>query len=295
VYAGTDPSNVATFNIIGRWYVGRVPVGRRFMSKYGGDLAIICSNGIERMSQLTEGRGLDTPGVELGNTENWLRYMETISRTVRENLNNPYFRFTFFPAEQAIIVTTPRNNAQDSLQFIFGTLSGGWSEFIGVPMLSVEAHDGELYFGTLDGKVMQAFFGDTDDSLSDGTPGVNVMADLQTAFVAVGKDLFHTKRMIMGNPMFLAPNAPNVKARINTDWSFQQVPGSPPYVINPLALWDQALWDQALWAGEGNNFQAWFGAEGLGTHASLRMTFTGASGTIFTGWKLVVETGRGVL
>jgi hypothetical protein len=295
VYECTDPSQATQFRVIGRWAVGRVPVGRRFMSKYGGDLSIINGNGVELMSQLASARGLLVPGGELGGSEDWIRYMEVIAKDVRQTFQSQFWRTVHFPGEQCMIILTPHNRVQDSLQYCFGTLSGGWTEFAGVPMLSIEVHDGEVYFGTLDGKVMQMFFGNSDDLLSDGTPGRTVIADVQTAFVAMNNDPFHTKRPLMCMPMFLAPSPPSVKAQINTEWSQQPVPGSPVYNPSALAKWDTAKWDQAKWGGSGNFFNAWIGAEGLGTHASLRMTFAGGEGTIFTSWKLASEIGKGML
>ena len=296
VYEGTDPSDPAAFHIAGRWAVGRVPVGRRFLSKYGGDLAIISPNGIERMSQLTAARGMNTPAGELGGTEDWVRYMESIARDVRQTYESPFWQLVHVPGEQCLIVLTSHNAPQDALQYVYGTLSGGWSEFTNLPMLTLEAHDGEMYFGTKDGKVMHMFFGSSDDALPDGTVGAPIMAQVQTSFVAMNGDEFHTKRPLMAMPMFVASSAPSVKAQINTDWSFQPVPGSPSYNPSALARWDAAKWDNAVWGGGGNFFNAWVGAEGLGTHCSLRMDFTGeAPGTIFTTWKLLAEVGQGVL
>jgi len=296
VYEGTDPADVSTFRIAGRWAVGHLPVGRRFASKYGGDLAIISQNGIERMSQLTAGRGMNVPAGELGGTEDWVRYMETIAQDVGATYSQTFWQMVHYPGEQCAIIVTPRNVSLASLQYVYGTLSGGWSEFTGVPMVSLEVHDGKLFFGTKDGKVMQMFVGDSDDSLNETTPGAQVTADVQTAFVAVASDEFHTKRPLMVMPMFVAPAPPSVKAQINTEWSFQNPAGSPTYNPTAAASWDNAKWDDAQWSGAGNFFNSWVGAEGLGTHCSLRMSFTGVSpGTIFTSWKLMAENGKGVL
>ena len=295
VYEGTDPASASTFKIVGRWSVGKIPMGRRFMSKYGGDLMLITTNGIERMSQLTQARGLLTPGNEFG-MDDWVRYMETIARAVRDNASSPFWSPVYYFGEQCLHILTPYNTAVNGLQYVYGTLSGGWSEFTGVPMMCAEGHDGDFYFGTPDGNVMKMYTGSTDDQLPDGTPGKQITATVQTSFVALSQNAFNTKRPLMAMPMFLAPSAPNVKAQINTDWSFQSPPGSPIYNPFALAQWDAAKWDSAVWGGANNFFNAWVGAEGLGTHCSLRMDFTGESpGTIFTAWKLLAETGRGVL
>lgn len=306
VYAGTDPDQApAQFRIIGRWFVGKPARGRRFLGKYGGDLTLITVNGIERMSMLTEARGLLIPGNEIGSQDpSFSRYMEKIAADIRDTVDLPYWTLIHVPHQQIALVTTPHNNIEDTMQYAYGTLSGGWSEMVGMPMMSAEMHEGQLYFGTPDGKVNKAFFGMEDDFQPAfpaeippivATPGRTVVADVQTAFVAMNNDNFHSKRPLMAMPMFLAPSPPAVKARVNTDWSFQSVDGSPVFNPNQLALWDIAKWDNAVWGGSGNFFQAWVGAEGLGTHASLRCSFTGGEGTIFTSWKLAVEIGKGIL
>lgn len=304
IYAGTDPDQApAQFRVIGRWFTGKPTRGRRFLGKYGGDLTIITVNGIEKMSMLTEARGLMAPAGELGAYDpNFSRYMEKIARDISDTVDLPYWQLLHVPNQQITLITTPHNTAEDSLQYAFGSLSGGWSELVGIPMMSAEMHEGQLFFGTPDGKVCRGFTGMTDDFVP-GTiappvadkPGLTVVADVQTAFVAMNNDNFHSKRPLMVMPMFLAPYPPSVKAQINTDWSVQAVPGSPAFNPAQLALWDIAKWDNAVWGGSGNFFQAWVGAEGLGTHASLRVSFTGGEGTILTSWKLAVEIGKGIL
>lgn len=298
VYQGTDPTSASTFGIVGRWFIGRPPVGRRFMSKFGGDLTVITSNGIERMSYLMAARGLLQPGAwggPEGPNDPWQRYMETIALDVRLTLGETFWNLVYLPHEQSILVTTPHKTNLNSVQYAFGVLAMGWSEMNNIPMACAEVHGDALYFGTTDGKVCQAFFGETDDILTDGTPGLTIVADLQTSFSAVNQDLFHTKRMLMAMPMFQAVSPPNVKAQVNTDWSFQGNPSTPSYIASTNAKWNAAKWDVAKWVGQANNYFAWTGAEGLGTHASLRLSFSGSAKTTFTAWKLVTEIGQGIM
>lgn len=294
VYEGTDPAS--NFRIIGRWFAGKPTRGRRFLGKYGGDLTIITVNGIEKMSMLTQARGLVEPGTELGSGDpSFARYMEKIAQDIRITVDQPYWTLIQVPYQQCILVTTPHNISTDSLQYVYGSWSGGWSELVGIPMLSAEMHEGLLFFGTKQGTVHKAFFGATDDLLQDGTLGKTVVAEVQTAFVAMNNNNFNSKRPLMAMPMFLAPSPPSVKAQVNTDWSFASIAGSPVFNPAQLALWDIAKWDVAVWGGSGNFFQAWIGAEGLGTHASLRCAFSGGEGTILTSWKLASEIGKGIL
>lgn len=288
VYEGTDPTSATTFRIVGKWYVGRPPYGRRFMSKYGGDLTMVTEKGVEYMSRVLQARGELDPETQPKETARI--FNEVIGRDVRNTRLQRFWRFIALPSEEATILLTPHNKIKTGYQYVFNDLAQGWSRHVGMGMSCAEEFDGDLYYGTLDGTVLKAFHGTTDDQLSDGTPGRTVTGDIQTAYVD-GGDPMNLKRPQLVMPMFTAPGPPVVKLQINTEWNFKPVSGSPPYTTRDTALWDQALWDQAVWGGADNTFLVWVGVEGLGTHSSLRMSFIGPPRTTFTGWKYVYETG----
>lgn len=289
VYEGTDPAAAATFRIIGRWFAGRPPSGRRFFSKYGGDLSILCENGIQYMSQLLQARGLLDPETEKSSPAH--RFNEAIGRDVRATRGQNFWRAIFLAGEECMLILTPHNTEKDGLQYIFGNLSSAWSIFRSMPMLCGEEFEGDLYFGTVDGKVCKAFAADTDDELQDGTPGRSITANFQSAFVTDPQAPMDLKRFLFIMPMFQASQPPSVLAQINSEWTFNGIPGSPPYAQDTSAKWDSAIWDQAVWGGVSNTYYSWIGAEGMGIYASLRMSVRGVPGTIFTGWKLVYESG----
>jgi hypothetical protein len=289
IYEGTDPSAAATFRIAGRWYVGKPPAGRRWMSKYGGDLAMVTPQGIEFVSRLMQGRSaLDPEG--LGD-DAATRYNEVIGAEVRATDGQSFWNLTYFPEEQFMLVTTPYNNAQASHQHVFSVIPRAWSRFLAIPMVCAETLNGALYFGTLDGKVGKLFAAPTDDELSTGAPGVSVQGRAQTSFVAPGNDLMALKRPLLVMPMFIAVDTPQVKLQINTEWSASAPPGTPAYVPTVQAMWDVAKWDQALWTGGAFTFTGWVGVLGLGVYMSLSFTLTGSARTLFTSWKIVFEPG----
>lgn len=289
IYEGTDPSSVTTFRIIGRWYVGRAPFGRRFMSKYGGDLAIVTEKGIEYMSRLLQAKGLLDPEDEM--TEPARRFNEVIGKDVRDTRGQRFWRFIQLAAQEGAILITPHNKVSDSKQYFFGALSRAWCDFRGLDMAAAEEYDGDLFYGTLNGTICKAFFGASDDQLSDGTPGRTIVGEIQSSFIAPGDDPISLKRPLLIQPTFQSSAPPQIKAQINTEWSFGSVAGSPPYAPNAQSLWDSALWNQGVWGGRDNVYMAWLGAEGLGSYFSLRMSVVGAPGTLYTGCKVIYEPG----
>ena len=290
VYGGTDPTAAATFGLIGRWYVGPPAAGRRFLGKYGGDLSILCENGVEYVSRMVAGQGLIQPETDVDNTLA-RRYTEVIGRDIRSTRGQRGWCVVLVPGQESAIVVTPHSAYVSGLQYCFSTIPSAWSEFKGMPMVSAEVFDGDLYFGTANGRVGRAFVCDSDDELTNGTVGAQVVADIQTAFVAPNDDRMRLKRPLLIMPMFQAPSAPSVLASINTEWSNSAVAGSPSFTPDSSAVWDSAVWNVALWGGALNTFISWLGATGLGVYLSLRLSFVGARGTLFTSWKCVYEPG----
>lgn len=290
VYGGTDPTAAATFGLIGRWYIGPPPHGRRFMGKYGGDLGILCENGVEYMSRLMQAHGLLDPETQIDNTIS-RRYNEVIGRDIRDTRGMKGWTQVFVPGQEAVVLVTPHNEPVTASQYCFSTIPAAWSDFIGMPMACAELFDGNLYFGTLDGKVGKAFVADSDDELSDGTVGVDVVGYLQSAYVAPNDERMELKRPQLVMPMFQSSEPPSVSVQINTEWSDAGTAGSPPYAPNNNALWDVAVWDVAVWAGGVNTYQLWVGAEGLGCYMALRLALLAKRGTVFTSWKIIYEPG----
>ena len=55
VYKGTDPTDAATFEKRGSWYVGTLPSGHRQVTQNGGDVYILSQSGLVPLSRLLEG------------------------------------------------------------------------------------------------------------------------------------------------------------------------------------------------------------------------------------------------
>jgi hypothetical protein len=121
-------------------------------------------------------------------------------------------------------------------------------------------------------------------------PGKEIEGEIQTAFQTHGEAV-RLKRFIQVYTQFIGSSAPSVLVQMNTDWSFQQISGSPSYTNKGTATWDNAKWDKAQWAGGLNHYAAWSGVQGLGYYGSLRLRIRGAPGTVFASWTSLVEPG----
>jgi hypothetical protein len=247
--------------------------------------------GIEYMSRLIQGHSLLDPQTAEDQADVSRRFNEVIGEDVRNTRNQTSWNIVSLVSEQCIYIVTPHNIRASAYQYCFATMARGWSRMTKMPMSCAEEHLSDLYFGTLNGTIHKAFYGESDDELMDGTPGNSIQADIQTAFIAPNDERMELKRPLLCMPMFMSSAPPQVKIRINTEWSRVGTPGSPPYAPNADAKWDLAKWGQAVWGGADNTYLVWTGVDGLGIFMSLRLSLVAAPRTVFTSWKIVYESG----
>ena len=289
VYEGTDPSAAATFRIIGRWFIGRPPNGRRFLARYGGDIQMITQFGVFPLSRMLT--GLDR--LEATEEKSSYRINPVLSDFIRATLLEQYWEVRYLPQLECIFINAPDGLETKNRQFVMDVNSRGWTFFDNIPMLTCENFGGQLYFGTLDGKVGKAFEGllNQDDVLTDGTKGPDIQIDVQGPFVP-GADKAKLNRFLQFEMTFQGVVPPAINAVLIPDWSSEAPPGSPIFLGEALYLWDSALWDTALWSsGQGNTYRTWIGASGIGSFAALRFLGKGAAKTLFVNYTIVTEPG----
>lgn len=290
VYQGTDPASAATFGMIGRWYTGPPPYGRRFATKYGGDLGILCENGVEFMSRLVGAQGLLEPDGEQVNGAT-RRYNEVIARDIRDTRGEQGWYAIHTTSEDCVVVLTPHNVEGEELQYCFSTVPAAWSIFSNIAALSGEFFNGDLFIGTPNGTIQRMFDSDTDDELTDGTLGEDVIGHLQSAFIPPNNDRMQLKIPQLLQIMLTSTEPPSVLARINTEWSGQATSGTPSILPGENAIWGTSQWDEAVWSGSANTYLVWIGCSGLGCYFSLRLSITGKPRTTFTSWKVIHTLG----
>jgi hypothetical protein len=282
IYQGIDPDEAATFQMVGRWFLGRVPKGRRFCTTYGQDVAILSERGLCFLSELMRGQGF------FGNAMIAQNINAELATQISATLERRYWEIRFLPHEQLIIINRPTTSSGDQ-QWAYEVNNKAFCVLTGLPMLTVEGLNGRSFFGDLDGNVWLAFEGNADGTVDD-VEGKDLEGTLLTSFQPMGEG-FRIKRFLMVRPSFTSRSAPAVQAQLNSDWTFGAPPGAPPYTASGTSLWDSGRWDLAVWSGETNSFAAWIGATGTGYFAALALKVRGEANTTFIGWTALVEQG----
>jgi hypothetical protein len=283
VWQGTDPSDAEKFSLRGVWYVGPVPKYGRFFTAYGGDVMIVSELGLVPVSRLVNGQFSE---IQPGPAQ---KIQSVLSPLISKLRGVSAWDIFIVPSSDVLIIKLPEDTGVYT-QFAMNVNTAAWCAFSSMPMACCTLLNGQLYFGTEDGRVAKGLFGDLDGTEIDGTGGNPVEGDVQTAFNAFGTPA-QLKKFGMARPIFIASAPPSVKLQINTQYTFVSVGGSPSFTTANTGVWNNSLWNIANWAGSSNSYQAWVGTTGLGYYASLRMKVRGFPGTIFTSSHMMTEVG----
>jgi hypothetical protein len=285
VYGGDDPASAATFQVVGRWFIGRVPVGHRFFSNYQQDVIILSERGMVFMTELMRGQGF------FQNVTNAQAINSALASEIAASLDTRYWEIRFLPNDQLLVINRGETNAEN-LQWVYEVNNKAFCMLRGIPMLTVDTFNGRAFSGDLSGNVWQVLVGGSDGSV-DATPGADLEGVVVTSFQPLGEGI-RVKRFLMVRPSFISDTPPGIQAGLNSEWNLG-VPGtSPAYLGAGSSSWDVGLWDVAVWSGEGQSYEAWVGAAGSGRYGSLAMKVRASADTIFVGWQALVEQG-GVL
>lgn len=283
VYQGDDPDDAPTgFSLVGRWFIGRVPVGNRFFSNYQADVIILSEKGMVFMSELLRGQGF------FENPQRAAAINSTLASEITLSLAVKYWEVLFIPSEQMIIINRAEIDVQN-LQWVYEVNNKAFATLRGIPMNTFNYFNGRAFAGDLQGNVWQLFEGGSDGSV-DEVPGADIQGICVSAFQPLG-DGVRNKRFLMVRTSFISDSPPGVQAVINGEWNLNVPGSSPPYLAAGENFWDVGHWDTAVWSGQGQSYEAWTGAVGTGHYGSLALRVRGAADTIFVGWQALVEAG----
>ena len=284
VWQGTDPASASTFALRGVWYIGPVPKYGRYFTSTGGDVLVLSELGLVQMSKLVNGQFVDAEPGPVQKIQSSLNPLVTLLRST------PSWDVFTAPSDDVLVIRPPQQPTGVYQQFGMNINTGSWCTFSNMSMDCAAVLSGVTYFGNSSGQVYKAFNGTRDNVAANGSGGDLIEGDIQTAFQSFGTP-GQLKKFGMARPVFIAPSPPAVKVRVNVQYSFTSVAGSPSFTTPITSLWDTGIWNTAIWAGSENTYQAFAGVAGMGYFGSLRMKVRGLSGTILSSTHILVEQG----
>ena len=273
VYKGTDPASASTFSLVGSWFVGQIPVGRRAYCQYGGDLLIVSADGVFPVSYITRG---GAESLVASSKEYSSKIRTPIGADLRRTFTLRGWDVLLHPSERLLLINTPDLRDRKSQQYALSTTVNQWSIFKDVPIKCFGASGGYAFAGTDDGRVL-LLFADVFDNIPYGElVGDGVYGVIQQSYSAFQAPALR-KQFLMARANFLAPSEPGVVLSVATNYTIPEQRSYPAYSSADVSRWDVGLWDSARWSSTFTSYSRWVGVGAVG-HVGSAVLQTACTG-----------------
>lgn len=236
VYQGTNPSDAATWSLIG-CYDGSPPMGKNACLKVGGDLLILTEIGIVPMSAI---QNKDPAALAIAAISRDIQPDWTKDARARRTLPWEIVKWTSHNIAFITCPVTGDVNVTPPWCYAVNLETGKWAKITGWNTRCIGLHNDRVFFGTNDGTLIQTDITGSDDGAliyytyigqNEHLAGVGRYTTVQQA-----RAIFRTK------------NEFNPQLSVATDY-IPDLPTAPSAALASSAAgeWDVGLWDQALW------------------------------------------------
>lgn len=285
VYEGSDPGN--DFVLIGVYRVGQ-PLDVRGHVKVGDDLVILTNTGAIPMSQV----------FRQGNTINRSAITSKIRGAfldaAREYSGNTGWQATYYPKGNWLVCNIPVSATRYD-QYVANVETGAWCQFTNMNARCWGVYNGDLYFGTADGKVMKA-----DDGLNDNGSdiGGSAGAEVRSAYVALGTRgvLQHVKAV---RPVLAGTGDLSLGFAVESDFSVRAAAEGEVSFAADVPNWEDVDDDWDAWGddwetGSAAAFGKWVIRNAKGYRFNLRLLANVQDRVEWFSTEFMYETGQGL-
>lgn len=279
VYKGTDPAAASTFSLVGTWYVGQIPVGRRGACQYGGDLVIVSSEGIFPISYVTRGGA----GLLVASSQEYSSKIRArIGPILRGSFSTRGWEMMLHASERLMLVNVPPLASHPQTQFALNTTLNQWCQLADIPVACMGQTAGYAFAGTADGRVLILFTNFYDNVPYSATVGSGIYGVIMSSFSSLGAPALN-KIVHMVRPHFVGAARPGVIVKVAVNYQTPDIREYPSFSVGSSSLWDTGLWDSARWTSlTGTHFGDWAGAGGVGVAATAFIQTACAGDTLLT-------------
>lgn len=234
VYEGTDPASPTTWALEGVYRIGR-PLGPRAVFKAGGDVAIATDIGIVPLSQaITVALGA------LGNKAITRLIEDAWTAEVAQRVGVYPWHVEMWPTKQRMLVAMPSYSSFERICFVANIRTGAWCRYTGWDTHSLGLYQDRLFFGTSDGKVIEAEVGGSDQGDSYTAAYVGLYDNLGSPGI--------TKVTTLMRPVYLTNQDIGDKVSVCVDYvpNLPTAPSAAAIIPGPND-WDVGEWGVAEW------------------------------------------------
>jgi hypothetical protein len=255
VYQGTDPASADTWALIGVFDLAP-PIGRRCFTKVAGDIALINMDGVLPLSRALQQDRASTQAIAI--TRNIQNAMAEAAELYGENFG---WELTAYPKGTMAILNVPLT-ATEKHQYVMNTLTGAWCRFKGQNAASWIVFRNNLYFGSINGKVMQA----DDETSNDYTDIIDAVGQTSYNYFKPREGL---KQFTMMQTLLVSAAEVSASVGISTDFKDNVELSTPSTGSAQGAVFDSAVWDTSTFGSGSAPVSDWTTVAGIGTNASI--------------------------
>lgn len=265
VYEGTDPTNANTWALVGVYNTG-LPIGRRCVTRWDGDMAILTQDGIVSMqATLQFDRNADQKAAITA------KIQTLFSLDAQQYKQNFGWMMQLYPHQRYLIVNIPAITNMSQSQLVMNTITGAWCQFQGLNAGCWGVANDQLYFGGNDGTVYQANVGYQDQ-------GSAINWELQTSWQIPGGPT--NKLFTMVRPTLLVGAGVTYAIALNVDFQATIANGFLAALSSGAASMVWSWKWPGTWGGQNILDQRWQTAGAIGTWASVQMAGTTTAGGV---------------
>lgn len=264
VYQGTDPSSASTWSKVGVYRIGR-PRGKKAFIRAGGDLVISTDIGFVPLSQAIQ-RDLSALAPAAVSYPIEVAWNQAISER-----STGSWHCEVWPAKQMVLVVLHNIDGVAPQMFAANARTGAWGLVTGWEGRSICVIGDRCFFGSVDGKVIEAEVGGSDQ----GTPYTATVVPLFDSL----KTPASLKTGLLARAVIRSPKDVDAKLTLQTDYTIN-LPTAPNDITSVSDnVWGTAIWGQSVWGTppDKQTYQKWRPVPGSGQALSISTQITSGS------------------
>lgn len=263
VFQGLSPEQAATWSKVGVYQIG-IPRGPKAWIRDGGDLIIATSIGYVRMTEAIkrEAAALGPYAVSYPIETEWNRAVA---------LRTDPWHCAIWAAQQMAVVAIPTQNNEPPAMFLANVRTGAWCRRKDWDGTCVLVFKERLFFGSHDGRVVEANVTGTDE----GKPYTGTIVPLFSHLDS--PSALKISEMIM--PMGISPTNVDVQATMLADFRENIPPPPPASYVSAGSEWGNAVWGGFTWGDSRMSAprRRWTAATGYGYYIAPCIQVTSGS------------------
>lgn len=237
VYQGDNPSTAATWSKVGTYRVGK-PLGPLAWIRAGGDIVISTDIGKVPLSQAIQRdyAALSPSAVSYP--------IETAWNEAVALRRSAYWNCAVWAEQQMVVVALPTVNEQTPAMYVANARTGAWANFTGWSGTCLEVFNGRLFFGSQNGKIIEAL-----------VTGLDQGSTYTATYVPLFTDLGNSGALKIAEiARVVTRSAQDINPQLSVMLDFVvDLPAAPSSAPIPAGSeWDVGVWGESVWGQQTN-------------------------------------------